>query len=1394
MTRLIRLLRITLRLCLRLLALAAVLLFAALAFIGLTGTGARFAADRLEAVLSSPGQNVTLSEPSGLLTGALRLSDITVADEKGPYLTIRNLSVDWSPLSLLGGTFRAQSISADQILLARKPEQQPEPQPPEESNAPFRLPIALDIARLSLPDISIGEAVSGRPVLLSAEASGRADQQRMVIKLDANRRDLPDARLKADIGFVPEENRLTLALTLDEPRDGLVARLLALPNHPALHVSAKGEGPLSSWSGTFAVDLDGARTFTARANHEALAEEGRRIILTGDGNAENLMPPLLRPLFAGKTRLDVDAAIGKSGRVEISKGVLSSAALAVDISGAYDPAGANDLSARMSGVNAPVNITLPAGDKTAAVLLQAATLSLKGPAHAAALSLDAKALDANYPGYQLKGILVAARASAFDLSARTGPVDLALSFEEGQFADDNLQRLLPGPMDLKLPIVISPEAIRLEKATVESARLGGTVIAAYDLATKKAAADVSLFALPDILPPDLASKAKDRIALAASLSYGPDGSFSVSNLALRSDLLTFSGTAGLSEGEVTASITGALPALSTLLADARGKADFTLEADGPLAAPTFKAELHSEKAVLSGRILEALALRAEGKADPKAPEVTLAATGSLGGQTIDIKADVRSDKGVIALPVLKAEIGRNRIEGALTLTPAFLPIGNLRFSLPDIGLLAALAGEKAAGDLFGEAQFATDNGRPSARITASGKGISRQDLKITAPAVSLEIADLKSLSAKGTISAAEIVSGANRLTKLALRIDRVETATGFDLKAGYDGKPLVVKGTVSENAGAIGIALSEMSAVPKGIALSLAKPARIEINKGVTTLSGLVIKAGKGSVSVSGSAGATLKLAVELKGLPLALANNVSADLGAEGTLSGTVAISGAVGAPEISYKLALDSAAVAASKGAGLKPLAIKVAGRLAGGRVDIDASAVNADGLQVKGGGSVGLSGTRPLDLTVTGSLPFKALSPVLSAQGLDMSGTASLNAKVAGSAAAPAVTGQIRSSDAKLTDVRRNLAVRNMQIAIDLDHSRAAISRLTGTLSTGGTVSVSGTVGILPGSGFPADLTVTLDKAAYVDGKVVSTVADGTVTLTGPLTGGAKVAGRVTLGRSAITVPQKLPASLAKINVQHRNESAAVASQNKVVMERQGAGGNASSSSAIALDLVVSAPKIFVQGRGIDAELGGDLTLRGTASDPVVSGGFKMVRGRMTILSRRLDFTSGTISFAGDFTPTLDMKASTESDSTTIIVSVEGSANDPAITFSSNPSLPQDEVLAQLIFRQSMSRLSVLQIAQLADAAAQLAGGRSTSLLQGLQSNLGVDDLDVTSDETGQAKVKAGKYLNDRTYIQVEQGSNSGSKASINLDVGRGIKLKGEAGSDGAGAAGIYYEKEY
>ncbi len=427
--------------------------------------------------------------------------------------------------------------------------------------------------------------------------------------------------------------------------------------------------------------------------------------------------------------------------------------------------------------------------------------------------------------------------------------------------------------------------------------------------------------------------------------------------------------------------------------------------------------------------------------------------------------------------------------------------------------------------------------------------------------------------------------------------------------------------------------------------------------------------------------------------------------------------------------------------------------------------------------------------LDIRVQGEVPLSAVNGQLAAQGLVAEGNASVNLTIGGSASAPQITGTISTGGARIVDVRRNLAIEQIATTINLTGTRAEIASLTGNLATGGRVSASGSIDIT-GPGLPADLRINLDQAVYVDGNTVTSTVNGQLTLTGALLNGPRLAGTIDLSRTSVTLSEGKPASLRELDIAHRNAPPAVLKQQR---EQKPAEGR-SSSAPIALDLTISSPsQTFIRGRGIDAELGGTINLTGTAAAPIVSGAFELRRGRMQILTKRLNITRATITFGGDLVPLLDLEATTTSGDATIVILLTGLASNPQVSFSSTPSLPQDEILAQLIFGQSLSRLSPLQIAQLADAAAQLAGGRGTSLFQSLRSSLGIDDLDVSTDETGGTSISAGKYLNDRTYIELQQSGSGGAKATINLDIGRGLKLKGEAGGSGAGG-GIFYEKEY
>ncbi|MDK1478570.1 translocation/assembly module TamB domain-containing protein, partial [Sinorhizobium sp. 6-117] len=943
-------------------------------------------------------------------------------------------------------------------------------------------------------------------------------------------------------------------------------------------------------------------------------------------------------------------------------------------------------------------------------------------------------------------------------------------------------------------VTVAEGDVRFDPLAIESGAFRGNVTGRLDRANATAEVAFKLFAEPHLLPPNLAAKFDRTIAVSGNVATGEGGSVRLSALELTSGTIDARGTAALAEGALTADIEGTLPNLGKLLADAQGTAAFSADISGPLDELGIKAEMTSSGATLAGRALTDLMINADVTAKPGSPQAKLTATGALGGQAINIRADVVSENGRTSIPTLEAMIGDNRLAGALNLTPDFKPDGTIDFNLPDLGLLAAMAGQTASGDLAGSAAVRTVNGITSVSVKASGSGIKRDALTIARPVADISIADVAALAIRGSVRADSIAQGANRVSGLNLTFEQQGGRTGFSIDGNYDGGPLAAKGDLSSAAGRAEIRLASLSATPRQIPLRLAKPTVVAIDNGVVRLNDIVIQASRGTITVTGTAGQRLDISARLNALPAALINTFAPALGAEGAIAGTVDIDGTPAAPVVAYDLRWSGASVAAVRSAGIGAVDISANGRLVNNRVTLDTALSGASGLSLRGGGTVELGGTMPLSMRFSGNVPFALLANMMAQNGFTLTGSATVDLTLSGSARAPQINGTIRTAGGRLVDVRRNLALNDLTANVTLDGRQATISRLSANLATGGSIEASGTIGIAAGSSFPADLRIRLNNASYVDGTLFNANLTGDLTLRGPLVATPVLGGRLTIRRAAITVPERLPTSLTAIDITHRNAPAKVQQMARTLHRDTSAGANA--SGVIAFDLVVSAPgQFFVRGRGIDAELGGELTIRGTAVQPIVSGGFDMRRGRLEILGKRLTFTRGRIGFGGDLIPTLDLDATSSAGSTTITVNVSGLANNPQVTFSSSPALPQDEILARLIFNRSLNNLSAFQIAQLASAVSQLAGGGSTSLLDGLRNKLGVDDLDVTTDESGGTQVRAGKYLNDRTYLELQQGSGaSAGKAVINLDVGRGVKLRGEAGGDGSAAGGVFFEREY
>ncbi|MES2665657.1 MAG: translocation/assembly module TamB domain-containing protein [Pseudomonadota bacterium] len=469
-----------------------------------------------------------------------------------------------------------------------------------------------------------------------------------------------------------------------------------------------------------------------------------------------------------------------------------------------------------------------------------------------------------------------------------------------------------------------------------------------------------------------------------------------------------------------------------------------------------------------------------------------------------------------------------------------------------------------------------------------------------------------------------------------------------------------------------------------------------------------------------------------------------------------------------------------------------------------------VRGTAVQDAAGYRLDLRGTGPgqIDARVAGTLATNMGSANLTLAGTAQAGLANafigpraisgplrFDLALNGRVALSSLSGRVSLSGGRITDPDLALAFERTEVVADLAGGSARLSGTT-ALSTGGRIRVDGSVGLTAPYG--ADLAVQLENLTLRDPELYETTATGSVTLRGPLTGGALIAGRVALDATELRIPSTGFGGLGGLpGLQHVNEPAAVrATRARAGLLGDGApGGSAGGNRPLALDLTISAPqRVFIRGRGLDAELGGEVRLTGTTAAIVPSGGFDLIRGRLDILGKRLDLTEASLQLQGDFVPYITVAAASTSDDVTSYVRIEGPASDPEVTFTSSPELPQEEVLARLLFGRGLETISALQAAQLANAVATLAGRGGEGLIGKLRKGFGLDDLDVSTGEDGNAAVRAGKYLSENVYSEVQLGQDGKTQINLNLDIKPGLTVKGRVSADGSTGIGIFLEKDY
>lgn len=461
------------------------------------------------------------------------------------------------------------------------------------------------------------------------------------------------------------------------------------------------------------------------------------------------------------------------------------------------------------------------------------------------------------------------------------------------------------------------------------------------------------------------------------------------------------------------------------------------------------------------------------------------------------------------------------------------------------------------------------------------------------------------------------------------------------------------------------------------------------------------------------------------------------------------------------------------------------------ANGRLALDLNAQGPGGINARLGGSAATDFST-VALTADGSadaaLANAFLGPVA------IRGPLRFDLAVNGRPTLQSVSGQVALSNGRLTLTSPPFAFSGVAANIALSGGRATVE-VTAQSDAGGTVGISGPVSLA--APYAGELRIVLQSLTLRDPQLYETRASGALTVSGPLTGGARIAGDIALADTELRIPSTgLGGAAAIPDLRHVGEPAAVRrTRARAGLLDSGNGAGGGSGRAFPLDVTISAPsRVFIRGRGLDAELGGAFRVTGTTANVIPSGGLELIRGRLDLLGKRFAFTEGQLQMEGSLIPTIRLVATTDTVDGTASVVVDGPADAPAIRFLSSPELPEEEVVARLLFGRGLTTLTPIQAAQLASAVATLTGKGGSGVVDRLRKSFGLDDFDVSASESGAAAVRAGKYLSENVYVDLKLGTADESEVSINLDLTPNVTVRGRTSASGDTGVGIHYERDY
>lgn len=409
---------------------------------------------------------------------------------------------------------------------------------------------------------------------------------------------------------------------------------------------------------------------------------------------------------------------------------------------------------------------------------------------------------------------------------------------------------------------------------------------------------------------------------------------------------------------------------------------------------------------------------------------------------------------------------------------------------------------------------------------------------------------------------------------------------------------------------------------------------------------------------------------------------------------------------------------------------------------------------------------------DLAIGGE---RSLSGVVQSQGV-----------IGGTLANPQVSGDFAMNDGRFVDGSTGLRLNALSVRAAFTDDAINVTQVRGRDGDGGQVSGQGRISLLRGG--ISSFEMNLQSFQVIDNDLATASASGKVTINRDAAGQMKIAGDLVVDEAEISAAATMPPGVVTIDVTEINRPASLPPRIPAETERTG---------GIALDVDLRAPRrVFVRGRGLDVELSLDAHVGGTTANPSLTGEARVVRGDYEFAGKRFEFDDrGVVYLSTDPEDIrLQLDATREDPSLNVTIRIRGTAARPEINLASSPSLPNDEILSQVLFGRSAAQLSAVEAAQLAAAISSLRGGGGLDVIGNLRTLAGLDRLAFGGGEGSGVTVAGGKYLTDDVYLEIVGGGREGTAAQVEWRVTGDISIISRIAGQGGNRIAVRWREDY